>query len=195
MRRREFITLLGGAAAWPPTVRTLRLAAVVTFLSLLSQSVVADEIATFQGIGPARLGMTAATVERVLHSKLEKIDLISGDDETVCWIGRRTDGVDPEMSYMFEEGKLTRIDVSGNSSRARTLKNIGINSTENEVRRIYRNRIAAKPAGIDADIDVIWMAVNSLDKHRSMTFEVRNGKVVSFWTAMYPAAEYYEGCL
>jgi len=81
------------------------------------------------------------------------------------------------MSYMFEKGN-------------RTSKNIGINSTENDLRRIYRNRIAPTPGGID----VTWR-VNSLDRHRRITFEVQNGKVVSFWTALYPASEYDEGCL
>ena len=172
-------------------MRLIPFATVATFLSLLPQSGVAQQIVTFQGIGSVQLGTTAATVEQALRGKLEKMVPISGDDESACWIGRRADGVDPGLRYMFEKGKLTRIDVSGNVARAKTLKNIGINSTENELHRSYGNRVAAKTG----DNGATWMTVTNPDKRRSITFEIGEGKVVSFWTAKYPASEYYEGCL
>jgi hypothetical protein len=47
----------------------------------------------------------------------------------------------------------------------------------------------------DAGEDTVWITLSSSDRRRGITFNVYKGKVTSFWTALYPAITYYEGCL
>lgn len=176
----------------------LMTAAAAATLCMLSQAAIAEPTMTFQGVGPVRIGMTAVEATRALGARIKKIDDISGDDEKSCWIGRRADGVDPELSYMFERGKLTRIDVDRSSKSAvspiKAPMGIGINSTANEIRQIYADRVAAVTSDDPAE-GVVWMRLNSSDSGRGITFKLYDGKVTSFWTALYPAITYYEGCL
>src|SRR5437016_1834251 len=76
---------------------------------VLSRGAIAEPVVTFQGVGPVRIGMTAVAAEQALGAPIRKLDSISGDDGKSCWIGSRADGVDPELTYLFERGKLTRI--------------------------------------------------------------------------------------
>jgi hypothetical protein len=185
-------------------MRIVLVATSAAVLCLLSQVVLAEPVLTFQGVGPVRLGMTAVAAEQALGSRLKKVDDISGhnsgDDEKSCWIGRRADGVEPELFYMFEQSKLTRIDVDPSSkspvSLVKTPKAIGINSTANEIRRVYGDR-AAVVATHDPDPveGVVWMRLSSSEKGRAITFILYKGKIASFWTGLYPAIDYYEGCL
>jgi hypothetical protein len=189
-RKRTFTALCS------PSIRVV--VAATTATMLCSPAVMAESMVTFQGLGPVRIGMTAVAAEQALGARLKKLDGISEDDEKSCWIGRRADGVDPELTYMFERGKVTRIDVSGSTKGAaraiKTPKGIGINATENEIRQAYGCQIAVT-INTDAGEGVVWMTLNSSDKGRGMTFALYKGKVTSFWTALYPAITYYEGCL
>jgi hypothetical protein len=179
-------------------MRIVLIATTAAVLCLLSRVVVAEPVVTFQGVGPVRIGMTAVAVEQALGARLKRVDGISGDDEKSCWIGRRADNVDGEISYMFVRGKLTRIDVHLSSKSAvspiKTPKAIGINSTASEIRQVYGDRVAVV-ATDDPGEGVVWMRLNTSEKGRGITFKLYEGKVTSFWTALYPAIDYYEGCL
>jgi putative ABC transport system substrate-binding protein len=48
MKRREFITLLGGAATWPITARAQQVAPIVSFVSLGSSAISAPRVAAFR---------------------------------------------------------------------------------------------------------------------------------------------------
>jgi hypothetical protein len=89
---------------------------------VLSRGAIAEPVVTFQGVGPVRIGMTAVAAEQALGAPIRKLDSISGDDGKSCWIGSRADGVDPELTYLFERGKLTRIDVFAGKGAGRAIK-------------------------------------------------------------------------
>jgi len=184
-------------------MRIVPVATSAAVLCLLSQVILAEPVLTFQGVGSVRLGMTAVAAEQALGSRLKKVDDISGhgsgDDEKSCWIGRRADGVEPELFYLFEQGKLTRIDVDPSSkspvSPIKTPRAIGINSTASEIRRVYADRATVVPTDDPGDGRLVWMRLNSSPEGRGITFALYAGKVAAFWTALYPAINYYEGCL
>jgi hypothetical protein len=161
----------------------------------------AGRTVTFAGVGPVRLGMTAAEAQRALNVRLKKQEGISGDNEKLCWIGARSDGIEPGIFYLVERGKITRIDVDatgpvpkGVVPAATTAAGIGINSTEKQIRHAYGGKVRATE-NTDAGVGVTWMTVRSPDKRRGINFQIVDGRVTSFWTAMYPAILYYEGCL
>jgi putative ABC transport system substrate-binding protein len=83
LRRREFITLLGGAAAWPLAARAQQTAMpVVGFLSSLSAPVTSKRIASF-GQGLSETGYTAGrdvTIERRLaEGQYERLPALAAD--------------------------------------------------------------------------------------------------------------------
>lgn len=121
--------------------RVVLLAIVVGLAS--ANATAADQILTFTNLGAVRIGMTQAEAEAALHTKLKSVypEPVNG-----CWFGKRTDGIDETVSYMFNNtGKIVTINVDESAwpKRAKvvplvsTERGIRIGASEADVKKAY----------------------------------------------------------
>src|SRR6516165_6898697 len=97
MKRREFITLVGGAAAWPLAARAQNALPVVAFLSVGSPDVLADRLAGF------RKGLNQA-------------GFIEGQNVTVeyHWFNGQYEGLTPVLEDL-NHGRVAAIAIVGST--------------------------------------------------------------------------------
>ena len=86
---------------------------------------------TPDGLGPVRIGMSRAEVTRVVGAPLRGDEITEGCIEMQPARGWRG------IYFMFEEGRLTRISMSGAESGIATPRGIRVGASEAEVRRAY----------------------------------------------------------
>lgn len=164
----------------------------------------ASEVATMEGIGPVKIGMTVEQAEQALGAKL---DPISPPFYKECWITSRSDKKDRTIQYMVEYENITAIDVYPPAAEAfplpipaiTTPEGIGVGSTEEQIRRAYGNSAKKELAPyeladkIDKDTEY-WIHVENPDKKLGMIFDVRYGRVLSLSVGMLEAINRMEGC-
>ena len=145
----------------------------------------------FDGVAPVHVGMTVAQVERALHAKLS-IEFPNGDGPNGCGEASAK-GSDEPLGYMFEGGRVTRVDFGGEGARSaiRTAKGIGLGSSIADIRRAYG---AAAKAQTDVYTDQPDFEVKSPDRKAAIVFETEHKKVVRIHAGRLPSAEYIEGC-
>ena len=145
-------------------------------------------VLTVDGIGPVRIGMTMAAVEKVIGGKLEG-QAIESDDICVEKVSK----AGPEyLVYMFEDGKLTRISL-GEDSKFRTPRGIGIGSKATDVRRAYGPKLVAEPHTYEeppGEFLTYWTVLNK----RGISFETDKTRTVRVIHAGTNSIQYIEGC-
>jgi hypothetical protein len=102
----------------------------------------ASQVATMEGIGPVKIGMTVQEAEHALGAKL---DPISPEFYKECWETSRSDKKDRVIQYMVENENIMAIDVYPRAAKTfplpvpaiKTAKGIGVGSTEEEIKRAY----------------------------------------------------------
>jgi hypothetical protein len=149
---------------------------------------------TMTGLGVVQLGMTVTEAQTALGAALNPMPLGS---EAACWMTRRTDGRAPEVFYMVENDKITRIDINtaasaGTPSDVKTAAGIGIGATEADVIQTYGKSAKVTPNKYDEHGHTI--VVESPDTKSALVFETSDGKVTTFRAGVHPAVDYVEGC-
>jgi hypothetical protein len=153
------------------------------------------QILTSQGLGPVRVGMTVRQAGLALGTKL-KVD--TDGDSDACRYAWRADGLDENVAYMVEGGRITRIDVFHPDKTTHpelsvlTTAGIGLGSSEESVRRAYGNGVKVKPS-FYADSGLEFR-VKDFHKQRGLFFAVYEGKVEHIRAGRIPSIDYVEGC-
>jgi hypothetical protein len=156
---------------------------------------------TAQGLAPVRLGMRVAAAERALHARLGRLSRSSPgfatepESSESCWLWRRRDGQNADITYMTERGRIVRIDVGatrdGRSSSVATTRGIGIGSTLGDVERTYGADLHLESHTLE---DGTQWAVIERAVSAGVRIEVRGGAVGAMFDAEGAALDYPEGC-
>lgn len=142
------------------------------------------------GLGSVRLGMTERAAQTALGSRFTPPEDF---EDQGCQQARRLDGKDPEITYMIEDGRITRIDVFGASKGVASDRGIGLGATAAQVRAAYGKALRDRPDAYDDRVR--HLSVQSPDRRGMLDFLVENGRVTELSTGYYPSIAYAEGCL
>jgi hypothetical protein len=146
---------------------------------------------TVEGYGDMRIGMTLAEARQISGQVLDNPPL---DEETPGACNEQqyatTDG--DQLWLMFEGNRLTRVTASSEALHTRTAQNVGVGSTDAEVRTAYQNVIeeAAHYNDPPAHNLLIW----TVPDQSGLLFEVNEQGVVTAVHAGGPSIRYMEGC-
>jgi len=145
------------------------------------------------GLGKVRIGMGIKEAERAIGARLRSLIPAYGPG---CWLAVRADGIDPGLSYMVENGLITRIDIGtprgGAAPATSTAKGIGVGSTATDVERTYGGGNSA-PAPYGHDDGDRWIAVERTPT-LGIVIAMSGGKVVGMWAGRRDSIAYTEGC-
>ena len=170
------------------------LAAALTAAVVAGGAKAATRILTMQGMGPVHLGMTPKQVEKALGAKFKPMEDFQSAD---CWQTSRADNVDADISYMIEQGRITRIDIwrakEGDRPDIASAEGIGIGSTEDQIKKAYGAKLKIELHPYEGE-GGRYMSVMATDKKSGMLFETSHGKVVSFRIGVGSSLGYSEGC-
>lgn len=172
------------------------LAAAILLLAACSPEAAPEPVLTPEGLGPIKIGMTADAAETTLGVKLFAGPRPALTDDG-CTYGRRVDGKDPEIGYMFEKGRITRIDVlpgKVTESKVVTQKGFGIGSREADVVKAYGAKLQIQLHPYLEKGQGSYLVVDAPDHQSGIIFETEHGTVTSFRGGNYPALGYKEGC-
>lgn len=153
---------------------------------------------TTEGLGPVHYGMTLAEAEKALGARL-KMFYAEDNDPKSCGTGARADGKNPDVYYMVEDGRIARVEVvtldTGMPTKPpiRTAKNVGLGSTEAEVKAAYGAALRVEPHPYLEDAGH-YLVVKSADGKTGIIFETDRKNVIEFRAGRYPQVGYIEGC-
>jgi len=146
------------------------------------------------GIGKVRVGMGIKEAERTIGVRLRSLIPAYGEG---CWLAVRADGIDPGLSYMVENGRITRIDIStprdGAAPTISTAKGIGIGSTQADVELKYGSSAISALAPYGHNDRDRWVTVEGTPA-LGIVISISDGKVVSLWAGRRQSIAYTEGC-
>ncbi len=139
-----------------------------------------------EGYGDMRIGMPISDAHRVDAPPLE--EGIPGACSQQAYA--TTDG--DQLWLMFEGGVITRITASAEAPRTRTAQNVGVGSTDAEVRTAYQNVIEEPAHYSDARAHnlVVW----TVPEQSGFLFEVNEQGIVTAVHAGGSSILYMEGC-
>lgn len=146
---------------------------------------------TVEGYGDMRIGMPIAEARHVSGQPMDNPPL---DEETPGACSeqeyRTADG--DQLWLMFEGDVITRITASTEAPRTRTAQNVGVGSTDAEVRTAYQNVIeeGAHYNPPPAHNLIVW----TVPEQSGLLFEVNEQGVVTAVHAGGPSIQYMEGC-
>lgn len=154
------------------------------------------------GLGPVHIGMSVPEAEHALATTFAPM---TPGEEEACWQTRRADGNDPQVWYMVENGKITRIDIedtSGNATQGfgnlpapsaiKTVEGIGFGAAEADVIAAYGPATEVLPHKYDEQGR--YLVVQSADGRSALLFETQKGRVTIFRAGVHPSVDYVEGC-
>lgn len=150
---------------------------------------------TEHGYGPVHMGMTQSDVESALGVKLYPDE---GDFGSCHDTGVMGDEY-PNMGFMFEDGKLTRISLFWNedepqkSGSFKTERGIGIGSTEADVHAAYGPDLIVETAEYDeepAHSLTHWVK----PEESGLRFVTNQDGIVRWIHVGTPSINYIEGC-
>jgi len=146
---------------------------------------------TVEGYGDMRIGMSLVDAREISGQVLDAPALeenIPGACSEQAYA--TTDG--DQLWLMFEGDRLVRITASSEASRTRTAQNVGVGSTDAEVRAAYQNVIEepAKYSPPPAHDLIVW----TTPEQSGLRFEVSEAGLVTQVHAGGPAILYVEGC-
>lgn len=167
----------------------------VLSLAAVAAEEVPDQVLTFDGLVPVRIGMTVAQAENALNANFKPMD--PNYDER-CGITNRADGVDPQISYMIQYDKIVRIDIDDHElakfgtadPHVVTEKGIRIGATEDDIKEKYGATLTV----YDGNEGEHYLNVLTSDQHYGLTFEALDGVVINFRAGIPDAISLVEGC-
>lgn len=174
----------------------------LAFIVFACDRIYANQVATMEGIGPVKIGMTVQEAERPLGAKLDPISTTFGNE---CWVTSRSDKKDRAIQYLVEDENIAAIDVYPPAAETfplpipaiKTLEGIGVDSTEEQIRRAY-GKSAKKERASYFDEDnkdtVYRIHVENPAKKLGMIFDVQYGRVLNFSVGTLEAINRMEGC-
>ena len=143
-----------------------------------------------EGYGDMRVGMPIAEARQVSGQVLDAAALedIPGACSEQQYM--TTDG--DQLWLMFEGDVLTRVTASSEAPRTRTAQNVGVGSTDAEVRTAYQNVIeqGAHYEEAPAHNLIVW----TVPDQSGLLFEVNAQGIVTAVHAGGPSILYMEGC-
>lgn len=178
MRRAALALLIGLAACqWDPPHQGARNSAVPPL--------------EVTGYGPLRIGMSLAEARRVSGQPLNA-EALQPDEPGACSEQEYRTADGDTLHLMFEADKITRISASEEARHTRTAQNVGVGSTDAEVRTAYQNVIeqGAHYGAPPAHNLVVW----TVPDQSGLLFEVDEHGVVTAVHAGGPSILYMEGC-
>ncbi|HEX8192571.1 MAG TPA: hypothetical protein VF552_06685 [Allosphingosinicella sp.] len=143
---------------------------------------------TPDGLGPVRIGMSRAEVTRVVGAPLRGDEITEGCIEMQPARGWRG------IYFMFEEGRLTRISMSGAESGIATPRGIRVGASEAEVRRAYGRGLESEEHTYQ-DAPALYLTYWTAPDRRGVRFETDAGRRVTTIHAGGASIRYVEGCL
>ncbi len=147
----------------PSALLTLVLAAFSP--ALLAEN---DWVLRFDGLGPARIGMSREELAAVLG---QTVDIPEDEDSQACTM--IDDGHRPGVAYMITEGRLSRIDVYQGSSIA-TRSGARVGDPAASVQAKYGSALEKTPSFYgDAPRDY-FLTYRSRDRRFALRFEIEN---------------------
>jgi len=146
---------------------------------------------TEQGNEPLRVGMSLAEARQASGQSLNAPAIEEGVPRACSQQPFRTTDGD-QLWLMFEGDRLVRITAGDEAPRTRTLQNVGVGSTDAEVRTAYQG-VIEEPAKYDpppAHDLIVWAEAN----RSGLRFEVDAAGRVARVHAGGPEILYVEGC-
>lgn len=169
------------------TVATELHAAPSTIPPVESRTTPADNWSvTSAGIGSIRAGMSIAELKAafgdslVIPTKLAECDYVRPKSEP------------KGLSFMIENGKLSRVDVRNNTA-VRTAAGAGIGDTEDRVKSLYPGQVKVQPHKYTDGHYLVVTPTGSPGDER-IIFETDGKTVIELRSGRTPAVEYVEGC-
>lgn len=138
------------------------------------------------GIGPVRIGMTLAELNSVLH---EHFAMPTAGDDRPCFYVTPTSH--PDVGFMIEDGRLTRIDVDG--PQVPSAAGVRVGDSEQKAIEVYRHMLTVKP-GAYTGPEGHYLTQRSNDRRYGIRFETDEGKIVRFYAGRFSSVQYIEGC-
>ena len=172
-----------------------RVAVLMSMLAMIAPAAAQQQlILESGGIGKVRIGMGVEEAERTIGARLRSLVPAYGQG---CWLAVRADGIDPGLSYMVENGRITRIDVvtprDGTAPTISTAKGIGIGSTQADVELKYGSSGISALAPYGRSNDDRWVTVEATPE-LGIVISISGGKVVSLWAGRRQSIAYTEAC-
>jgi hypothetical protein len=146
---------------------------------------------TADGYGDLRIGMSIADARRVSGQPLDA-EALEPEIPGACSEQQYRAADGDQLWLMFEQDRITRITAGGEAPHTRTEQNVGVGSTDAEVRAAYPD-VIEQPAKYDdppAHDLVAW----TTPQQSGLRFEVNAQGVVSAVHAGGPSILYVEGC-
>lgn len=147
---------------------------------------------TVEGYAPVRIGMTLEEARTASGLALNEGGGVTDADAQACQEQPMTLANGDKLYLMFEENRLTRITAGEAAPHVPTAQNVGVGSSDAEVRTAYQN-VSEEPAKYDdppAHDLVTWTTPNGA----GLRFEVNTAGVVSNVHAGGASILYAEGC-
>jgi hypothetical protein len=146
---------------------------------------------TVEGYGDMRIGMPIAEARTVSGQPLDN-EALEPEIPGACSEQQYRTADGDQLWLMFEGDRLTRVTASNEAPRTRTAQNVGVGSTDAEVRTAYQG-VVEQPAHYSeppAHNLVVW----TVPEQSGLLFEVNEQGVVTAVHAGSASILYMEGC-
>ena len=146
---------------------------------------------TVEGYGDMRIGMSLAVARQASGQPMDN-PALEEDIPGACSEQQYTTADGDQLWLMFEQDLIVRVTASSEATRTRTAQNVGVGSTDAEVRTAYQN-VIEEPApynGPPAHDLIVWTNPDQ----SGLRFEINEQGNVTAVHAGGPAILYSEGC-
>ncbi|MDX2277124.1 MAG: hypothetical protein NW206_16880 [Hyphomonadaceae bacterium] len=179
----------------------MRLAALVSILALAAcqrdappqePTEAAAPVLTVEGYGSVRIGMTLEQARAATGAALDQGAGVTDEDAEYCQEQRWTLADGDKLYLMFEQNRLTRITADSGAPHVRTAENVGVGSSDADVRGAYQGLIET-PSEYSAPPAHDLIAWTKPDR-TGIRFEVNEAGIVTQVHAGRASILYVEGC-
>ena len=170
--------------------------AAMVWLCAATAAVAADQVLTFTGLQPVKIGMSVPEAEAALGYKLKPLDTSDLVSTEACWLTERGDGTQHALTYMVRNSKITRIDVweeDGQPSTVHSRAGLRIGSTESDVVGAHGKALEISEHPHLGE-EGRYLLLPASDKRHGLLFEIVRGKVVNLRSGELESIRLTETC-